>query len=71
MSSDVPIKVGVRVQIKDKDLCGVVAYVGMTEFATGKWIGVILDDPSGKNNGTVQGKQYFQCKEKHGKLGEF
>ena len=28
---------------------------------TGKWIGVILDEPKGKNNGTVQGKRYFSC----------
>ena len=32
----------------------------------GKWIGVILDEPKGKNNGTVQGKSYFSCADNHG-----
>ena len=32
----------------------------------GKWIGVALDDAKGKNDGTVQGKTYFNCPEGHG-----
>ncbi|CAH8856258.1 unnamed protein product [Trichobilharzia szidati] len=32
----------------------------------GKWVGVILDEPKGKNNGTVQGKRYFTCEENFG-----
>lgn len=32
----------------------------------GKWIGVVLDEAKGKNNGTVQGKTYFQSPEGHG-----
>ena len=36
-----------------------VAYVGTTLFSPGKWIGVILDEDKGKNNGTVMGKTYF------------
>lgn len=32
----------------------------------GKWIGVILDEEKGKNNGTVQGKTYFSCDPNHG-----
>ena len=32
----------------------------------GKWIGVVLDDDSGKNNGEVQGKKYFSCPDNHG-----
>lgn len=32
----------------------------------GKWIGVELDEPKGKNNGTVQGKSYFSCPDNHG-----
>lgn len=42
------------------------AYVGATLFATGKWVGVILDEAKGKNDGTVQGRKYFTCDEGHG-----
>lgn len=59
-------KVGMRVEIVGKGLVGTVAYVGATMFASGKWIGVILDEPKGKNDGTVQGKEYFKCTENHG-----
>ncbi|KAG5261271.1 hypothetical protein AALO_G00301970 [Alosa alosa] len=31
-----------------------------------KWVGVILDEARGKNDGTVQGKRYFTCEENHG-----
>ncbi|KRZ79020.1 Dynactin subunit 1 [Trichinella papuae] len=47
-------------------LLGIVAYVGTTQFSAGKWIGVILDEPKGKNNGLVQGKEYFRCEANHG-----
>lgn len=50
----------------DKSWNGTVAYVGSTQFQPGKWIGVILDEPKGKNNGIVQGKEYFKCNENHG-----
>ena len=30
------------------------------------WCGVVLDEPYGKNNGTVQGKQYFECADNYG-----
>ncbi|XP_068742547.1 dynactin subunit 1-like [Montipora capricornis] len=59
-------RIGLRVEIVGKGLVGTVAYVGATMFASGKWIGVILDEAKGKNDGTVQGKEYFKCKENHG-----
>lgn len=45
---------------------GVVRFSGSTSFAPGKWIGVELDEPLGKNDGTVQGVKYFTCKLPHG-----
>lgn len=33
---------------------------------SGTWIGVELDTPTGKNDGTVQDITYFTCKSKHG-----
>ena len=44
----------------------IVRYVGDTQFQEGEWIGVELDMPTGKNNGTVQGVQYFSCGERYG-----
>ena len=48
------------------DRAGVIAFLGTTLFSRGEWAGVILDDPLGKNNGVVQGVQYFQCEPNHG-----
>lgn len=54
------LTLGQRVIVIGKDVKGSVAYVGYPTFATGKWIGVILDEPKGKNNGTVRGHAYFR-----------
>ena len=45
---------------------GTIRFVGPTTFATGKWVGVELDEPSGINNGSVAGKHYFDCRPNHG-----
>ncbi|KAI2657722.1 Dynactin subunit 1 [Labeo rohita] len=69
MSSDGggrPVKVGSVVEVIGKGHRGTVAYIGNTLFASGKWVGVILEEPKGKNDGTVQGKRYFTCQENHG-----
>uniref|UniRef100_A0A8C4SQC1 Kinesin family member 13A n=1 Tax=Erpetoichthys calabaricus TaxID=27687 RepID=A0A8C4SQC1_ERPCA len=55
---------GERVCIGNKS--GTVSYVGTVDFSSGTWIGVELDLPAGKHNGTVQGKKYFNCKAGHG-----
>nr|CAB3236444.1 dynactin subunit 1 [Phallusia mammillata] len=65
MDSPAP-KVGSRVEIVGKNLRGEVSYIGSTMFASGKWIGVTLDDGVGKNDGTVQGKRYFTCPPNYG-----
>ncbi|XP_069063754.1 dynactin subunit 1 isoform X2 [Pleurodeles waltl] len=65
-ASGKPLKVGSRVEVIGKGHRGTVAYVGATLFATGKWVGVILDDSKGKNDGTVQGRRYFTCEDNHG-----
>lgn len=54
------LKVGQRVEVSGKDVRGVIAFIGITNFATGKWIGLVLDEPKGKNNGSVRGHAYFQ-----------
>ena len=53
-------KVGDRVSL-DGAKEGVIGFMGETQFARGTWVGVILDTPDGKNNGCVNGVQYFEC----------
>ncbi|KAK3537491.1 hypothetical protein QTP70_012118 [Hemibagrus guttatus] len=45
---------------------GVVRFYGKTSFAPGIWLGIELDKPSGKNDGSVGGVKYFSCPPKHG-----
>lgn len=59
-------QIGDRVDVNGQ--LATVRYVGTTDFAPGDWIGVELDVPDGKNNGTVQGVRYFECAEKYGKF---
>ncbi|XP_034755681.1 kinesin-like protein KIF13B isoform X2 [Etheostoma cragini] len=47
---------------------GTVRYVGPTDFAEGTWVGVELEVPAGKNDGSVCGKHYFHCNPGYGVL---
>lgn len=67
MSGNAPtLWVGQRVAI-NKLGAGNVMYVGEPHFAPGQWIGIILDLPNGKNDGSVQGQTYIHdCPPQHG-----
>ncbi|KAI0652665.1 dynactin [Trametes meyenii] len=45
---------------------GIVRFAGATSFSVGKWIGIELAEPHGKNDGTVQGVKYFNCRPNYG-----
>ncbi|XP_005995066.1 CAP-Gly domain-containing linker protein 4 isoform X1 [Latimeria chalumnae] len=64
-SDEVDIQVGDRVLVAGQRT-GIVRFYGKTNFAPGFWYGVELDKPSGKNDGSVRGVQYFTCTPQHG-----
>lgn len=57
--SEPKLRIGQKVEIAGRGVRGEIAYIGMTSFATGKWAGVVLNEPKGRNNGTVKDVSYF------------
>lgn len=57
---------GTRVTVKGDS--GTVRFIGTTSFSTGQWVGIELDSPKGRNNGSVQGTRYFDCQKNDGAL---
>ncbi|KAI6657981.1 Dynactin subunit 1-like isoform X4 [Oopsacas minuta] len=65
-SAATQVRIGSRVIVKDRNVRGTIRFSGNTNFSTGKWIGVELDEAVGKNNGSVAGRIYFLCDDDHG-----
>ena len=61
-SVDIPIGAVVDIPLGR----GVVRFCGTTSFSSGKWVGVELSEPVGKNDGSVQGVAYFSCPKNYG-----
>ena len=47
---------------------GVIRFVGLHAENNEPRVGVEMNKPKGKNNGTVKGHKYFECKDRHGLL---
>merc|ERR1711963_1289491 len=45
---------------------GRIQFIGDTKFGPGEWAGIFLDEPFGKNDGSVGSTRYFMCEPKHG-----
>nr|XP_026690408.1 CAP-Gly domain-containing linker protein 4-like [Ciona intestinalis] len=58
--------VGDRVSVA-KSKTGTVRFIGKTQFASGTWCGIELDDGNtGKSDGSIDGVRYFKCPESKG-----
>lgn len=48
------------------DRRGTIRFIGEASMGRGGvWVGVELDEPTGKGDGSVDGKRYFECLAKH------
>ncbi|KAJ6251629.1 ras guanine nucleotide exchange factor i-related [Anaeramoeba flamelloides] len=59
------LKIGERVEIFGN--LGTIKFLGTTLFSLErKWVGVSLDNPIGKHDGTIDNHRYFKCEPNHG-----
>ncbi|KAK8828886.1 hypothetical protein WA538_000889, partial [Blastocystis sp. DL] len=64
------IEVGNRCEVHPGGRRGVVAWKGVLEEGDpnkgGYWVGVKLDEPTGRNDGSYKGRQFFSCPMNYG-----
>lgn len=63
--TSLPLAVGQTIELNDRRKA-IIRFLGPTGFAPGEWIGVELDEPTGKNDGSVKGDRYFDCETNYG-----
>eukprot|EP01084_Bolivina_argentea_P312904 541776_1 len=61
------LRLNQRIKVKDFGF-GIIQFLGCVHFAQGLFVGVELDEPNGKHDGSYHGKRYFTTKDKHGVL---
>uniref|UniRef100_A0A672JU52 CAP-GLY domain containing linker protein 1a n=1 Tax=Salarias fasciatus TaxID=181472 RepID=A0A672JU52_SALFA len=59
-SEEESFQIGERVWVNGNKP-GYIQFLGETQFAPGQWAGIVLDEPIGKNDGSVAGVRYFEC----------
>ncbi|KAL6121175.1 hypothetical protein NUSPORA_01939 [Nucleospora cyclopteri] len=59
------VRINDRLYIKNK-YNGTIKFIGNIAGKEGKWVGIELDQPMGKNDGGYGGQSYFECQPKHG-----
>ena len=69
-ASERHIAVDARCEVSPGGRRGTVRYLGAIEEIKGGewgvWVGVELDEPTGRNDGSVEGKKYFECGPQYG-----
>jgi dynactin 1 len=60
MANFADLAVGQTVRLSDGRI-GTIRFLGRTNFSPGDWVGVELEEQSGKNDGSVNGERYFDC----------
>ena len=63
--SEISVQLHQRVLVGNT-MSGTIHFIGETHFAKGVWIGVELDLPKGRNDGSIDGERYFTCEPHHG-----
>eukprot|EP00484_Ammonia_sp_Unknown_P017037 CAMPEP_0197023474 /NCGR_PEP_ID=MMETSP1384-20130603/4156_1 /TAXON_ID=29189 /ORGANISM="Ammonia sp." /LENGTH=683 /DNA_ID=CAMNT_0042451687 /DNA_START=1 /DNA_END=2052 /DNA_ORIENTATION=+ len=65
-SGDVRVTVGDTVKVSKFQCHGIVQFIGTPDGKKGIFYGVELKEEKGKNNGTVNGRKYFECADNFG-----
>ena len=60
------VEVGSRCEVSPGARRGIVRFCGEVEGMSGVWVGVRLDEPLGKNDGTVKGVRVFEAEPGYG-----
>lgn len=57
---------GDKIMVLGTNKIGRARFIGSVPFSDGIWVGLELNDASGRNDGSVQGRRYFSCKPRYG-----